>query len=205
MSQTTQQLLLIATRNSGKLKEIRQLLAGLPVGLVGLDAFPGIPDIVEDGSTLHDNALIKARAAFDATGLPSLSDDSGLEVDALGGRPGVLSARFAGEKVSYADNNIKLLSELGEAPPASRTARFRCVAAFIDGKTEHVVAGICEGLIAERIRGTGGFGYDPLFIPQGYRESFAELPPDVKNKMSHRFDAFRQMSAFLSAYFNLSR
>jgi XTP/dITP diphosphohydrolase len=194
-------LLLVATRNPGKVKEIRDILCDVPVRLVSLIDYPAVPDIREDGATLRDNAFLKARGAFTATGLPSLSDDSGLEVDALGGQPGVRSARFAGEDVTYEENNVKLLEMLRDTPDERRTARFVCVCAFVDGRTEHVERGECAGRIAQSSIGGGGFGYDPLFVPEGGSESFAMLSAADKNDISHRGRAFQKMKVFLAAHF----
>jgi len=194
-------VLLLATRNRGKVEEIRAILRDLPVTLESLIGRPAVPDIPEDGLTLRDNALIKARAAFEATGEPSLSDDSGLEVYALGGAPGVRSARYAGEKVSYRENNIKLLAELAHVPDADRGARFVCVAAFVHGEVEFVGTGVCEGSIARAASGDGGFGYDPLFIPSGGTRSFAQFSPEEKNAISHRSAAFRKILPLLAAHF----
>lgn len=177
--------LVIATRNQHKLEEIRAIfhVPGLEVASA-LD-FPDVPDVVEDGVTFESNAIKKAVTLARATGLWAMADDSGLEVDALGGAPGVYSARYAGEPVSYKANNEKLLRELAAAP--SRAARFRCVIALSDpaGRAE-TVEGRCEGAIASAERGAGGFGYDPLFIPEGHRQTFSEMPSAAKNAISHR-------------------
>ena len=189
--------ILLATRNSGKLREISSILHGIPYTLVSVGDMSGIPDVVEDGSTLEKNALKKARETFAATGIPSLSDDTGLEVFALNMRPGVRSARYAGEHASYSENNKKLLVELEKLSSKDRRAQFRCVAAFIDGGVEHVTTGICAGVIGMSSLGEGGFGYDPLFVPDGFEETFAELTQEIKNTISHRSRAFRLMKKFL--------
>ncbi len=178
-------ILLIATRNKHKLEEIRAILGAPALALKSALDFPDIPDVVEDGATFEANAQKKAEALARATGLWTLADDSGLEVDALGGAPGVFSARYAGEPTDYAANNSKLLREL--AGGKNRTARFRCVLALASpaGKVRFV-DGRCEGRIIEDLRGAGGFGYDPLFIPDGFAQTFAEMPTDAKNKISHR-------------------
>lgn len=184
--------MLLATSNRGKLVELRALLADLPVEIVSLaQALPGKPQAVEDGATFRDNALIKARAAATATMLVTVAEDAGLEVDALGGRPGVRSARFAGEVATDAENNAALLKALEEVEDDQRTARFRCVAVLIDPWAEGpareiVVEGSCEGVIARAPRGGGGFGYDPLFLVDGYGRTMAELGEDEKNRVSHR-------------------
>jgi len=184
--------LLLATQNRGKLVELRTLLADLPVELVALTtALPGQPQAIEDGETLLDNARIKARAAATATMMMTLAEDAGLEVDALGGRPGVRSARFAGEEATDAENNAALLRALEEVEDGHRTARFRCVMVLIDpwseGEEREIVAeGCCEGTIARQPHGGGGFGYDPLFVVTGHDRTMAELGEDQKNGESHR-------------------
>ena len=176
--------IVIATRNAHKLEEIRAVL-GLRNARSALD-FPELPEVEEDGETLEANAVKKAVETARATGCWALADDSGLEVDALGGAPGVYSARWAGAGCSYADNNAKLLRELEGA--TNRRARFRTVIALSDpaGVQVRVVEGVCEGRIIDAPRGKHGFGYDPLFVPEGYEQTFAELPPEVKNRISHR-------------------
>ena len=177
--------IVIATRNPGKLKELRALL-GVP-GLEWRSAldYPEVPDVVEDGDTFEANAIKKAEALSRATGGWALADDSGLEVDALGGEPGVRSARYAGEPADPAANNAKLLHALEGR--TDRRARFRCVIALAGpGVPTATVEGACEGRIVTEPRGTGGFGYDPLFVPDGYEETFAELPAETKNSISHR-------------------
>jgi XTP/dITP diphosphohydrolase len=195
----------VATRNRGKLAEIRRLLAGLPLELVGLDAAGPVAEVVEDGDTFEANAAKKAREVAAATGLPALADDSGLEVDALGGAPGVGSARFAGEGATDEANNRLLLERLATVPAPQRTARFRCVLAFADpagpsGPRLHLEEGVCEGHIAAAPRGQGGFGYDPLFVPSGMEQSMAEVPPELKDSLSHRGQATRNMRRFLADY-----
>ncbi len=196
-------VIMLATRNPGKVREIVHLMEGMSIVVQSLHDRPDLPEIEEIGSTFEENALIKARATYAMTGFPSLADDSGLEVFALGMRPGVFSARYAGENATYDDNNRKLLKELGRVPAQERSARFRCVAAFFDGTTEHLEEGSCNGRIAGSPRGAGGFGYDPLFIPDGFTETFAELPIEVKNTMSHRSIAFRGMAGFLRSHFKI--
>ncbi len=177
--------LLVATRNAHKLDEIRAILARPDLDVIGLEALPGAPEIVEDGDTFEANAIKKAVTIARLAGTWVLADDSGLEVDALAGAPGVYSARYAGEPADYAANNRKLLREL--AGIRNRRARFRCVMALSDpqGKTR-TVEGRCEGHIIEAEAGTGGFGYDPLFVPEGARVTFAEMPAAEKNAISHR-------------------
>ena len=178
-------ILVVATRNPGKLAELRALLAAPGLELRSADAFPDIPDVVEDGATFRENAAKKARAFARGTGHWALADDSGLEVDALGGAPGVWSARYAGEPSDPAANNRKLLAAL--AGRTDRAARFRCVIALADpGGGVRTVEGCCEGRIAEAPAGRGGFGYDPLFIPAGHARTFAQMPPEQKHAISHR-------------------
>ena len=183
--------LIVATRNKHKLEEIHAILSGLAVELHSALDFPEIPDVVEDGDTFEANAIKKAVTLARATGCWALGDDSGLEVEALGNAPGVYSARYAGEPVSYAANNEKLLREL--AGKSDRRARFRCVMALSDpqGRAE-TVEGRCEGHIIEALRGVAGFGYDPLFVPDSFTQTFAEMPADQKNAISHRGRALAQ-------------
>lgn len=177
--------LLVATRNPHKLEEIRAILRGSGIQLVSPDEFGELPEVEEDADTFEGNAIKKAVTLAEASGLWTMADDSGLEVDVLGGAPGVYSARYAGEPPDYDANNAKLLTEL--EGNADRRGRFRCVIALSDpgGRTE-VVDGSCEGRIADACRGKGGFGYDPLFIPESCDCTFAELEPDLKNSISHR-------------------
>jgi XTP/dITP diphosphohydrolase len=187
--------LLVATRNPGKLAEFRQLLGDLPVVVVPIDELDGAPDVVEDQPTLEGNARKKAETLAACSGLPTLADDTGLEVDALGGRPGVFSARYAGPEEDPAANRRLLLAEL--AGREDRSARFRAVIAFAEGGSCRLFEGICEGRIAETPRGDGGFGYDPLFVPGGEDLTFAELDPRAKNAISHRGRALRLFSEYL--------
>lgn len=184
--------IVLASRNAHKVREIRSILREINATVLSLEDFPDIPEIPETGESFAENALIKARAVFEHTGLWTLSDDSGLEVDALGGAPGVYSARFAGRERDYAANNRKLLEALQGIPPERRTARFRCVVAIVGPGVERTVEGVVEGRIIEELRGSGGFGYDPLFVPEGYEQTFAELGEAVKNHISHRARAFRK-------------
>ncbi len=181
--------IVVATRNPGKLDEIRQIL-GPGVHLTSLQEFPDIPDVVEDGDSYEANACKKAIAVARATGRATIADDSGLEVDALGGAPGVRSSRFSGEHATDADNNVKLLGLLEDKQ--KRTARFRCVIAIATPEgTVRTVQGECSGLILEAPRGSGGFGYDPLFLVPEENQTFAELPPQEKHLISHRGRALR--------------
>ena len=189
----------IATRNAHKLEEIRAIFNTDGLDVCSALDFPEIPDTVEDRDTLEGNAIKKAQELCDATGLMTLADDSGLEVDALDGAPGVYSARYAGEPCDYAANNEKLLREL--AGKDNRRARFRTVIALCrPGKDPLTVSGSCEGVIIDELRGAQGFGYDPLFVPDGFKETFAELPAEVKNKISHRANALAEVSKHWSAF-----
>jgi len=188
--------LVLATRNPGKLAELQALLADLPVTLRAATDFPGAPEVVEDAETLEGNAVRKARALQAFTGLPALADDTGLEVEALEGAPGVHSARFAGPAATDAENRALLLERLQGI--TNRRARFRTVLAFApDARTIHLFEGVCPGWILEEERGSGGFGYDPLFVPEGHVQTFAEMPIDAKNRISHRGKALRAFATFL--------
>ena len=189
--------LVLATRNIHKTAELRQLLEGTGIAVRDLTEFPDCPEVEEDGTTLEENALKKARSAYRCTGLPVIADDSGLEVNYLLGRPGVYSARFAGEGASYADNNRKLIRDLAGVPARRRGARFRCVIAFVTGSQEQLFNGRVEGHILPAARGENGFGYDPLFRPIGHDESYAELTNREKNRISHRTHAMQQFVSSL--------
>ena len=179
--------LVVATGNTGKLKEIRAILADLPVDVVSLADYPEIEPVEEDGATFEANAIKKAIHVARETGCVTLADDSGLEVDALGGAPGVESARFAGPDATDASNNAKLLSLMADVPDEERTARFRCAMAVAtaEGRVE-VAEGVCEGFVTREERGDKGFGYDPLFFVPASVLTFGELPEDIKNAISHR-------------------
>jgi XTP/dITP diphosphohydrolase len=191
----------VASRNQHKLREIAALFeeAGLGWELVTIDALAPDAALIEDEPTFEENALVKARQAQAATGLPAIADDSGIEVDALGGLPGVRSARYAGDPCDDARNNAKLLDALSGVPPERRTARYRCAAAFVDGAREVVRSGACEGRVLEAGRGTGGFGYDPLMLIESLAKTMAELTPAEKNGISHRAEAFKALAAALRA------
>ncbi len=189
--------LIVATRNAGKLLEFRHLLATVPHPIVGLEAFPAVPAVAETGATFTENALIKARAVRAVTGGWVLADDSGLCVDVLGGAPGVSSARYAGEGASDADNMAKLLTALQGVPPNGRTAQFVCVLALVTDTDERCFTGLCPGLVATSARGQAGFGYDPLFIPEGETRTFAEMTAAEKARYSHRARAARALADYL--------
>ena len=192
--------LVLATRNRHKAAELVALLGDLHITVRTLDEFPDAPDVVEDGDTCEANAVKKAQAIAEFTGLPAVADDTGLEVDALGGRPGVFAARYAGEDATYEDNCRKLLQELTGVPREQRTARFLTVAALAfpsDGI--RVARGILNGVIAEKMSGTLGFGYDPVFFVPELGKTLAELSVGQKNTISHRAKAFAKMREILSA------
>lgn len=201
--------LLLATRNPHKMIEIRLILSRVPVTLHGLDEFPGFQDVEEDGATLLENAVKKARAAFRYTGWPSLGDDSGLEVDALDGEPGVRSARYSGVPHDAEKNMDKLIAALRDVRPERRTARFRCVLALEgyerDGATSHTFEGCCDGLIIDERKGRHGFGYDPIFWIPEYGRTFAELGPEIKNRISHRARALAEFRTFLERGLEVQR
>jgi XTP/dITP diphosphohydrolase len=198
--------LLLATRNRGKIREFTQLFADIAeLQVIALDALPPLPEVIEDGDTFAENAAKKAREIARATSLLVLSDDSGLEVDALGGRPGVRSARYAHEHATDAENNQRLIAELRDVPPDRRTARYRVVLALADpqgplGQDIHLEDGICEGSIRLEPRGSNGFGYDPYFEPRGHTLTMAELSPEQKNRISHRAQASDKIRRFLQNY-----
>ncbi len=193
------QTVVLATRNKHKLGEILDLIPGLNLIMKTLEDFPGAPDVIEDGETLEANAVKKAKSAALFCGLWALADDTGLYVDALGGAPGVYSARYAGSGCSYTDNNRKLLGELAGLGPEKRTARFCCVMALSSpGGSVIAVEGRLEGVIASAASGTGGFGYDPLFIVAGLGKTLADITAEEKNALSHRADAIRKITPWLT-------
>lgn len=189
----------LATRNRHKGEELAALLGDLGITIRTLDEFPDAPEVVEDGDTCEANAVKKARAIADFTGLPAVADDTGLEVDALGGRPGVYAARYAGEDATYEDNCRKLLRELMGVPREQRTARFLTVAAIaLPSEGTRVAQGTLDGVIAEEASGTLGFGYDPVFFIPALGKTLAQLSADQKNTISHRAKAFAKMREILS-------
>ena len=189
--------IVVATHNMDKCKEILSELSDLNVSLKTLKEYPEIGEIEETGTMLEENALIKVREVYAATGLPSMGDDTGLEVDALDGEPGVYSARFAGENCSYQDNVNKMLKEMQNVPDLERGAQFRTVVAYKDSKRELICEGIVKGNITTEIKGFGGFGYDPLFYIPEYKKTFAEMTMEEKSKISHRGIAIRGMVQLL--------
>jgi len=195
--------LLVATHNRGKLRELQQLLAGLPFCLVSLNDFPAIPTVEETGTTFAENASLKASGYGRQAGVLTLADDSGLEVFALGNRPGVHSARYAGGAATDYERVQKLLRAM--TFHEDRSARFRCSVAIGDecGRILNVSAGVCEGRIISAPKGSGGFGYDPIFVPNGYDKTFGELSVEIKNNISHRADAMVKIIPFLQGFFEI--
>jgi len=195
--------IVLASRNAGKIGELRRLMEGLPVAILSLDDFRDIPEIIEDGESYEDNAVKKARVVAAAAGRIALGDDSGLEVDFLRGEPGPRSARWGGEGLSDHERCQLLLKELAETPEEERGALFRCTIAIASpARLLKVVQGTCRGTIIRAPRGGGGFGYDPVFVPVGYNHTFAELSPEVKNRISHRGRALEKAALFLEGYVN---
>ncbi|GLX77041.1 non-canonical purine NTP pyrophosphatase [Thalassotalea insulae] len=192
--------IVLATGNQGKVKELASLLAEHHIDIKPQSDFD-VPDVAETGTTFVENAIIKARHAAKITGLPAIADDSGLEVDALSGAPGVYSARFAGANASDQDNNDKLLAELADIPQANRTARFHCVLVYIrheNDPTPIICHGVWQGRILTAPKGEQGFGYDPLFWLEQQQMSSAELPRELKNRLSHRGQALKLLAAELA-------
>lgn len=189
--------IVLASRNRDKIKELRSTLAPLGITLKSSYDFPGLEEVVEDRPTLKGNALKKARYVHGQTGLPALSDDTGLEVEALGGRPGVYSARYAGASATYQDNVDKLLEELSGVEEKNRKAQFRTVVALVSEEGVQTFEGICRGEILTEQRGDGGFGYDPVFRPAGYEQTFGELDAGIKNEISHRGKAIARFYNWL--------
>ncbi|TAE24085.1 MAG: RdgB/HAM1 family non-canonical purine NTP pyrophosphatase [Candidatus Kapaibacterium sp.] len=193
------QTLLVGSNNAHKVQEMKEILEtqGLARILVPNDVANFPSDIAETGSTLEENAYIKAMAIYENTLHTCLADDTGLEVDALQGAPGVLTARYAGEHASYTENRAKMLAALKDVPEAQRTARFRTVICYRDELRTLFAEGVCEGMIAQEERGSAGFGYDSIFIPQGYSQTFAELSTEEKHRISHRGLALRHFEEIL--------
>ena len=188
--------IVIATRNRHKAVELQTLLHGAGYDAVRLDEIDPdgkIPEVEETGTTFKENALLKAHAIAKATGLPSVADDTGLEVDALGGAPGIFSARYAGENCTYEDNVKKLLKELSDIADDRRTARFKTVAVYVHKETELSAEGVVEGVITEKEEGVGGFGYDPVFSVLDMKKTYAQLADEEKNRVSHRGKAIRSL------------
>ena len=189
--------IVLATRNKHKTEEIKTILKDLRLEILTLNDFPDIPLLKEDGSTFRENSLQKAHAVHLHTRIPTLADDSGLEVFFLNGRPGVISARYAGDGATDEENNEKLLGQMRGVAPRRRRAQFRAVLTFIGDHGAEVTEGICPGRLGESPRGTNGFGYDPIFIPDGFSRTYAELTADEKNLISHRARALAAMREVL--------
>lgn len=211
MAQTPYKEILIATHNPGKIREVQGALQSLPLKLRYLHEFPDVSAVDEVGRTYEENAVLKAVAYVKQTGVCSLADDSGLEVDALGGRPGVFSARFGGEHISASDRTERLLAALSQNRNNERTARFVCCMALAEWQTTEpigigepqlltVAEASCEGTVATRASGANGFGFDPVFVPIGYVATFAELPIELKAAISHRAQALAAIRAFLERW-----
>ncbi len=206
-------VVVLATRNAAKLRELTRILAaadpaGTQIRLAGLDEYPGAPDVPETGATFEENALLKARAIGRYTGLPAVADDSGLCVDALNGMPGVLSARWAGRHGDDRANLDLVLAQVADVPDARLGAQFVCAAALVvpgsssrepgSGSREWVVTGRVEGRLVRVPRGSGGFGYDPIFLPDGFTQTTAEMTAEAKDAISHRGRAFRALAPFIA-------
>ena len=197
----------LASRNAAKLRELARILGmddpgGTQITLAGLDEFPGAPEVAETGATFEANALLKARAIAAFTGLPAVADDSGLCVDALGGMPGIRSARWAGGHGDDLANLELVLAQVSDVPDTHLGARFTCAAALVVPRAtprEWVVTGTIEGRLVRTPRGTGGFGYDPIFLPDGYAQTTAEMTAEAKDAISHRGRAFRALAPFITA------
>ena len=192
--------IVLATHNKNKQAELSSVLNSKDTNILSLEDFPQIGEIIEDGETLQDNALIKAHAVYKITGLPTISDDTGLEIDALNGKPGVFSARYAGKNCSYLDNVNKILKNMSKIPLELRLAQFKTVMAFVSDKMELISEGRVRGLITMEPKGIGGFGYDPVFYVTEMMKTFAEMTIEEKNKISHRGIATRNMIKILRSH-----
>ena len=191
--------IVLATHNRDKCAEMAAILSDYPIDLLTLEDFPEIGEIIEDSDTLEGNAIIKARIVYNQTRLSSWADDTGLEVDALNGEPGIYSARYAGENCNYSDNVNKLLKNMEKIPAEKRTARFQTVIAFVGDKMELVSEGIVEGKITTKPKGVGGFGYDPVFYISEQGKTYSEMKMKEKNKISHRGKAIQEMLKLLQS------
>ena len=198
--------IVVATKNSGKVKELRGLLEGLPLQLKSLNEFPNVIEAEETGANFAENAVIKAQSYALQTGFWSLADDSGLEVEALNGAPGIFSARYAGANATDREKIIKLLHELEKTSDPKRLARFVCAMAISDekGEIKFLTEGICKGRIVLSPIGTNGFGYDPIFVPDGFEQTFGELSNEIKQKISHRAKAAENIITFLRGFYAAS-
>lgn len=194
--------IVLATQNQDKIREIKDIFSRTDFEIISLDRFDKEFEIIEDGDTLLENATKKAEVVFQETDLPTLADDTGLEVEYLDGKPGVRSSRFAGENVSYEVNNLKLLDVLKNVPWEQRKARFRTIVVFKYNNVRFNTEGICQGIIHTELTGDSGFGYDPLFYVPEKKKTFAELKPIEKNRISHRGIAFKKMANILKTKAN---
>lgn len=191
--------IVIASKNAGKIREIRNFLFGINVEIKSLEDFPNLPEIIEDGNTFEENALKKAKAVYDHTKLTTIADDSGIEVNYLNNKPGVHSKRYSGENANDVTNNILLMDELKGVDMDDRKAKFRCFIALYNALYNGILfEGKCEGYVIDELKGDNGFGYDPLFVPTGYTKTFAELDMVTKNKISHRGKALTHLREFLA-------
>lgn len=193
--------IIVATHNRDKLSEMKLKLDAINIKVFSLFDFPEINDIPETGETLDENAIIKAKTVFELTGIPAISDDTGLEVDALNGQPGVYSARWAGKNCSYSDNVNKMIEEIKVIPIENRSAQFRTVMAFVNQNVEHLENGCIKGQIIDKPKGVGGFGYDPVFYIPSEEKTFAEMSKEEKGKISHRGIALTKMLNYLKIYY----
>ena len=193
--------IILATHNQDKYAEMSALLSSFPLEILSLEDFPDIGEIIENGTTLEDNALIKARTVHSLIGLYAWADDTGLEVNALGGNPGIYSARYAGENCRYSDNVQKLLQEMENVPEDMRIAHFKTVIAFVGENMELVSEGIVEGMITTKPKGVGGFGYDPVFYVPNKGKTYSEMKMTEKNQISHRAKAIQNMTKLLESHF----
>ena len=189
--------IIFASQNTGKVKEVVQILLELNIEIISLADLNEQIDIVEDGDSFEANALIKAKQVYNKFKLPTIADDSGLVVEQLNGAPGIYSARYAGEDGNDKDNNKKLLDELKKYPEP-HIAKFVCAAVYYDGQEHHTAVGEFKGRIIDEEKGKNGFGYDPLFVPDGYSITSAEMKPELKNSISHRFNAFNKLKKILN-------
>ena len=194
--------IVLATHNKNKYIEMKSILNVFPIDIISLDEFPEIGEIVEDGTTLSENALIKAKTVYLHTGLYSWADDTGLEVDILDGQPGIFSARYAGDNCSYLDNINKLLKNMSDVPNKQRSAKFRTSIAFVGENVELVAEGFVEGLITQKPKGVGGFGYDPVFYISEKNKTYSEMEMIEKNQISHRSKAIQNMVKLLQSRFS---
>lgn len=192
--------IVLATHNKDKCKEMMAALADLDIELLSLSDFPQVGEIIEDGETLTENAIIKAKTVFEITGIPAISDDTGLLVNALDGAPGIYSARYAGEDATYADNVEKLVREMKNIPLENRGAQFQTTMVYIDKDKELIADGVVKGKITSTPKGVGGFGYDPLFYIPEQEKTFAEMTIEQKNQISHRGIALRNLKRILQSY-----